>query len=224
MISVNVGIMDTEVIKSLAARVKDNLTTPDTLPNLELIRCAANLAHRGLLDDVNSLLLCDKWNVGDLSTVPTKHLASLASRVKGIVHIDEVTGCDLVTIFDSLNCQELSITSQRLGREETKALWRAMKTSRVQKVSLYDVDELDVEALPEFPELGRNIHFVCGSSTEVKYARELRRWAHREGLCYVISNEEGDFRNDDFEDEDNEQDKDKIGKVYKIISIWSIRN
>ena len=215
--------MDTEVIKSLAAHVKDNLNTPDTLPNLELIKCAANLAHRGLLDEVNSLLLCDKWNVGDLSTVPTKPLASLASRVKGIVHIDEVTGCDLVTIFDSLNCQELSITSQRLGREETKALWRAMK-SCVRNVSLYDVDELDVEALPEFPELGRNIHFVCGSSTEVKYARELRRWAHREGLCYVISNEEGDFRNDDFEDEDNEQDKDKIGKVYKIISIWSIRN
>ena len=153
--------MDTEVIKSLAAHVKDNLNTPDTLPNLELIKCAANLAHRGLLDEVNSLLLCDKWNVGDLSTVPTKPLASLASRVKGIVHIDEVTGCDLVTIFDSLNCQELSITSQRLGREETKALWRAMK-SCVRNVSLYDVDELDVEALPEFPELRRREeHTFC---------------------------------------------------------------
>ena len=78
------------------------------------------------------------------------------------------------------------------------------------------MDELDVESLPEFPEMGRNIHFVYMSS-EVKYTRELIRWAHREGWSYVISNEEGHFRKDHVEDEDNKQDEDKIGKVYKIL-------
>ena len=56
----------------------------------------------------------------------------------------------------------------------------------------------------------------CWSSTEVTYARELRRWAHREGWSYVIFNEEGDFRKYDFEDEEDEQDENKIRKVYKI--------
>ena len=44
----------------------------------------------------------------------------------------------------------------------------------------------------------------------------LRRWAHREDWCYVISSEEGQFRKYDFEDDDNEEDKDNIGKVYKM--------
>ena len=165
---------------------------------------------------MNFLYLGDEWNGRDLSTVPTKHLASLVSIVKDSVYIEKVTGCDLVTIFDSLNCRELSITNQRLGREKTKAVWRAMKTSRVRLVRLYDVDKLDVEALPKFPELGRHIHLSCWSSTEVTYARKLRRWAHREGWAYEIITKKGDFRKDDFEDEDNEQDEDKIGKVYKI--------
>ena len=109
------GIMDTEVIRSLAARVRDNLTTPDVSQNVELIRCAANLLHRGLMGKMESIWLGDPWNTGDLSTVPTEHLVSLVSSVKDTVTIENVNSWDLVPIFDSLNCEELKISHQRLG-------------------------------------------------------------------------------------------------------------
>ena len=46
---------------------------------------------------------------------------------------------NLVKIFDSLRkCKKLWIICQRLGREETQAMVRAMET-QVQEVELYDV-------------------------------------------------------------------------------------
>ena len=39
-----------------------------------------------------------------------------------------VTCCDLINVMDSLECYELFIKSQILGRDETKALVRAMET------------------------------------------------------------------------------------------------
>ena len=60
----------------------------------------------------------------DLSSVPTRHQASLASCVKTSVSIENVSGCDLVAILDSLNCQAL----RRLSVEETRTLVQAMES------------------------------------------------------------------------------------------------
>ena len=79
---------------------------------------AANLAHHGLLGSVKSLGLHDV----DLSPVPAQHLASLASCVTWDLHINNVTGCDLVSLLSlGPKCQEMYIR-QSLGREETLAL------------------------------------------------------------------------------------------------------
>merc|ERR1712137_1081359 len=72
----------------------------------------------------------------DLSSVPAEHLASLTSRVTGSAHICNVSGCDLVTILDSVKSDLwLSISRQSLGNEETEALVRAME-SRVVRLDL----------------------------------------------------------------------------------------
>ena len=71
--------------------------------------CSAKLAHHGLLGSVKS-------------PVPAQRLASLASCVTWDLHINNVTGCDLVSLLSlGPKCQELYIR-QSLGREETLAL------------------------------------------------------------------------------------------------------
>ena len=108
--------------------------------------CVATLAYRGWIRDLDNIWLQEI----DLSTVPIQHLISLLSSVKRTVNIScEVTGWDLVTILDSLQCQEIRLGCKRLGREETQALVRAME-SRVEKVFLYNEIELDLEALAEY--------------------------------------------------------------------------
>ena len=207
--------MDIEVKQSLVVRVYEE-ALGQNLPenrenafNLESIKCAANLAHRGLITVLNSLCL-GRFGVTDLSTIPTHHLASLVSTVRYSVDIVNVTGCDLVTIFDSLQCEELTYQNEpnpRLGREESKALGRAMN-SRVSHVVWLFVVELDVEALTENIKWSRDLEFKCekGKGLGNSYARELRRWAHGEGLSYEIENEEGEFKNDDFEDLEDEDE------------------
>ena len=59
--------------------------------------CAASLVHNGMLGSVDKLTL---WNV-DLSPVPAKHLASLASCVTLTLYIQKLSGCDLVSILSS---------------------------------------------------------------------------------------------------------------------------
>ena len=89
------GILPTDVIESLARRVRNMLWSP--LP--ETISCAANLARRGLLGPVKVLILA---NV-DLSSVPTERLSSLVSSVTVSIFIENVSGCNLVNIIDSFN-------------------------------------------------------------------------------------------------------------------------
>ena len=88
--------------------------------NVEEIICCASLAHHGLLGSVDIMRLLGI----DLSQVPTQHLASLASCVTGDLFIQNVSGCDLVSILDSLNCQVL----RRLSRKETRAMVQAMES------------------------------------------------------------------------------------------------
>ena len=65
------------------------------------------------------------------------------------------------------------------------------------------------------------MNLICESETDVTYARELRRWAHKERVAYLITTEEGVFCNDDFEDEDYEKEEDNIRKVNRIVlDLW----
>ena len=191
MISVYHGILDITVVKRFAFYIRqevdfDPATDFETffekrldliqLNDPRLIQCAATLAHRDLLGDLSSIGLGvgDIWTVGDLSTVPTHHLVSLVSSVTSHVHIKSVTGCDLVAILDSLECEKLLINKQKLGRDETQALLRAMET-RVEDVFLTNVD-IDIKALTEYSGQGRCRYIQIASDTEVKFTRVLVRW------------------------------------------------
>ena len=137
------------MLENLAARVRADLYNVlywnSATVRLALITCAAALAHHGLLDNIDKVNLIEV----DLSTVPTKHLVSLISNVTRLVIINGVSGCDLLTLLDTVKCEELLIFSQCLGREETKALMRAME-SRLKELVLYKVETPDMEALVEY--------------------------------------------------------------------------
>ena len=63
----------------------------------------------------------------DIASVPTEHLASLASCVEYSLAINNnVSNCDLGSILGSVKCELLCISNQTLSREETQALVRAM--------------------------------------------------------------------------------------------------
>ena len=152
----------------------DTVSDPVVLYSLPLITCAASLANYGLFGLVKEMWLSDV----DLTSVPDKHLASLVSTVTGILDISKISGCDLVTILDSINCKCLYINSQRLDIEETWALVRAMKT-RVKKVRLYEGVTLDISALVRYNGLGscREVECISGLLTVVRYKEELKTWA-----------------------------------------------
>ena len=106
-----------------------------------VITFAARLAHHRLLESVKSMII----DV-DLTSVPDEHLAS---SVTGELHIKNVSGCDLVTILDNVNCKHLYIWSQCLGSEETQALVRAIE-SRVGVVILHKGVSLDISSFASF--------------------------------------------------------------------------
>ena len=140
-----------------------------------MVRCAASLAHHGLLDSVyvESMMLSDV----DLSPVPAQHLASLASCVSDRAGIYDVSGCGLVSFIDGVQCIDtLWIRSQSLGREETWALVQAMVSS-VQNVELHDEVTLDIEALAEYRGNSRCTSVKLFSDTAARYREQLRTWA-----------------------------------------------
>ena len=146
------------------------------------VTTAASLAHHGLLGSVKlyNLLL---WNF-DLSSIPSQQLVSLISRVTGFVSIENVSGCDLVTILDSVKSKILEINNQRLGREETQALVRAMET-RVENLDLIGVN-LDMEVMENY-----NLQGKCRvvTSTRTFGDRELpevMRTLARRGIWKIV--------------------------------------
>ena len=151
------GILTTEKIERFTAKVRDVITGSflrDVMKNRYLISgiegqrvlmCATSLAHHGLLSSTRMMTLLDV----DLSPVPTQHLASLASCVTKGLLIENVSGCDLVSLYTSLKCTKLFITRQSLGREETQALVQAME-SGVKEVRLRAGVTLDMKALAEY--------------------------------------------------------------------------
>ena len=151
------------MLENLAARVREDLYNDrndwnSATVRLALITCAAALAHHGLLDNIDKVNLIEV----DLSTVPTKHLVSLISNVTRLVIINGVSGCDLLTLLDSVKCEELLIFSQCLGREETKALIQAMK-SHLKELVLYEVQAPYIGALIEYSK-----HVKCYLEIDLK--------------------------------------------------------
>ena len=155
------------MIQTLKERIRANFSHVYSLA----VGCAAILAYHGMLDSVEFLYL----RYVDLRSVATQHLASLASRVTKRVDLKNISGCNLATLFDSLReCKLLWIESQRLGREETKAMVRAMET-QVEEVDLLDAT-LDIEALAEYSGQGRCTSVVCLRDTVDRYSEALKTW------------------------------------------------
>ena len=115
------GILNPDKIEGLIERIRDALMDPDgdmDRTDEDQLKCAASLAHHGLLGSLTLLSV----NHVDLSSIPEKHLVSLVSRVTRHLTINNVIGCDLVSLLSSLQCEELGIPKMSLGRVETQAL------------------------------------------------------------------------------------------------------
>ena len=168
------------MIENLERRVRERVRHP-IIPRLSEITCVASLAHHKLLGSVSGLWLYDV----DLTSIPTEHLASLASCVTenyfpGVhegVHIQNVSGCSLVTILDSvkINRNQLVISKQSLNSEETRALVRAME-SNVVKVWLKDQVTLDMRVLMEYNGQGKCREVELYYDTANRYMEQLRTW------------------------------------------------
>ena len=203
MLSVGRGILFPSFLDIFAARifgeVKSYGRVTKDYPSLKFVTCAAAMAHHGLLCPVDFIRLGDV----DLSTVPTHHLASLVSRAKKAVMINNITGCDLVTLIDSLKCTGLRIDFMSLGTEETEALVRAME-SRLVEVDLEKVETLDIEALAKYSGKGWCFEMKFSYLTSEKFYDDLKTWAIRKNWLLHLTT-------DEYEDEEkNRRFKKKI--------------
>ena len=153
-------------------KLVDSITDMTWLEGRALI-CCASLSHHGLLGSIEKMRLKDV----NLAAVPAEHLASLFSCVTSFILIKNVSGCDLVNLMDSVQCQSLRFYKQRLGRQETRALVRAMET-RVEFVWLYDDTMIDISALIKYSGRGECWELTCWNpKNEISYRNELRQWA-----------------------------------------------
>ena len=112
----------------------------------------------------------------DLTSVPADHLASLISSVTWRVDIENVSGCSLVNILESVKCQQLGIYSQSLDSEETQALVWAME-SGVEIVRLYGEVTLEIRDLVEYSGQGKCRRVWFYSDAVDRYREQLRIWA-----------------------------------------------
>ena len=165
------GILSLAVIEKLAERVRRECQNQST-SNLSEITCASSLANHGLLGSLERIWL---FHV-DLTSVPTEHLASLASSVTICFQIYNVRGFGLNTILDSVKSKWLYIYSQSLGIEETRALVQAMET-RVARVELIEGVTLDIRDLMEYSGQGKCREVRCYGDTADRYREQLRTWA-----------------------------------------------
>ena len=133
---------------SFAARVRKQLNYP------KMMSCAASLAYHGLLGQAEENTCLVLKNV-DLTSVPSEHLAALATWVTSTcrVSIQKVKGIGLTSLLNSLRCGHLLITFQSLYREETLGLVQALESS-VEGVQLESVT-LDMETMVTYSGQGR---------------------------------------------------------------------
>ena len=105
----------------------------------------------------------------NLSSIPEKHLVSLVSRVTRHLTINNVIGCDLVSLLVSLKCEELGISKGSLGIEETQAM--------ESRVVLFEDVTLDIEALTEYSDRGECWDLRLSYDRRGRYREEMRTWA-----------------------------------------------
>ena len=169
------GFISGRALQNLVERVGQQ----NCISGLPQIICASSLAFRGLLNiSMSFKSVEDFFNVkifleGDLSSVPAEHLSSLVSCMPTRMHIylGIVTGCDLISLMDSLKCSSLYFRSQIIGREETQALVRAME-SRVEEVRRASCGArmtLDIMELLKYSGQGRCRYFECNEVMILDY-------------------------------------------------------
>ena len=183
------GIFNTEVIESLTKYVRTH-SCNDTVPK---ITCAASLAYHGLigLDSVEFISFCDE----NLSSVPTSHLAALASCVLLEVSIRNVSGCNLVSFLNSIDgCHILIMSEQSLCVEDSQALVNAMgHVERMQlgvdMVTLGKGVILDINTFTKYNGQGecRMVEFQADTAT--RYGADLRDWARRINWDVTLEND-----------------------------------
>jgi len=181
------GILGTKKIKKLAKRFRKVLKYENE--KIEELTCRASLAYHGLLGSVGSMILRDV----DLSPISAEHMASLVSSVTSQLHIENVSGCDLVSLFTSLKCEVLVIIRQSLGKEETRALVEALE-SVVEGVELETRWTLDMmNSLAAYSGQG-----MCGElafwrdDLVASYSiEEVRTWARRRNWKVALHDEDG---------------------------------
>ena len=164
------GILQFDMVETLAQRVRDVLMDGDNNLTLEDLTLVASMAEHGLLGFLDSMVLKDL----DLSTIPTDQLAPLFSSVTRRVDFWNISGCG--PFMDILKCDVVGVFGQSLGTEETRALVRAMET-RVRMVTLGGCVTLDTEALLQYSGQGRCGKLAWSYQTEAE--EELRLWAFR---------------------------------------------
>ena len=169
------GILPAAVMESLAEKLRIKLGAP----SLQEIRCAASLAHKGRLGSVGPL-----WLWGDLSSVPAQNLAPLVACVTWLVRIDNVRGCDLVGILESVRSKELDITRQTLDSDKTEALVQSME-SVVETLWLgFNAEGLESElltlsiaTLTQYSGQGKCREVRCDHNIPARYREQLVTWA-----------------------------------------------
>ena len=164
------GIIPVTVMQTFVHIFKDKLSGWPR-PSLEEIPCAAILAHKGILVPETLELV----NV-NLASIPVHHLTALISSVTGEVHIHGVSGCDLVTILDSIRCRYLYllVAKQSLGTEETEAMVKAMETY-LERLDLYG-DVVDVETLNKYSGSGKCCEVMSYGIAGAELREGLRSW------------------------------------------------
>ena len=140
-----------------------------------MLNIARNLVQ-GIESRVEHMRLYDV----DLTLVPPEHLTSSV--------MESASGCDLVTVLDSVKSGVLVISNQSLCSEETKALVRAME-SRVERVELCEEVTLDIRILIEYNGQGKCRVVECHFDTVSRYRERLRTWAKSRNWVVHISEE-----------------------------------
>ena len=115
----------------------------------------------------------------DLSCIPVQNLASLVACVRFSVSIENVRGCDLLKLLESVRSNHLFmfIDQQSLNSEETKTLVKALETYLEFFWWEYGEQEgtLDIAAMTQYSGLGKCSHMVFLKGA--KYKEKFRTWA-----------------------------------------------
>ena len=108
---------------------------------MERIITLASLAHHRALTSLDDLTLAR-----NLYPVPPEHIKSLVSIVTGEVHLRDVKNCDLVSLFGSINCDQLKLDGVETTEAEIEALVEALRF-RTRKLIIYEIRLLKREEI-----------------------------------------------------------------------------